>query len=546
MMKAKKSRSNFVIQGSILAIAGILVRIIGLAYRIPLLRVIGDEGIGYYSTAYNVYSIMLLLSSYSLPLAVSKMVSARLAKGEYRNVRRILIVAMLYATLVGLSGTMLMIYFANTLANDVFHMPLSEYAILTLSPTIWIMGYLGVLRGYFQGKSTMVPTAISQILEQVVNAFMSVGAAWYMCELALSLGRDEHTVKAFGASGGTIGTGAGALTALLILVLLFALESKSRRRNVRRDKTSKREGYFTISKILYLTVIPVIFSAAIYNINSILDNSIFGKIMTRQGMEAFEISKSYGIYTSRYLLLIHVPVAIANALSSSLIPSLSRSVAERQRGSVRSKIRTAIRFSMLISIPCAVGLTVLSEPVMTMLLGKNEMASQMLRVGSIAVVLYSLSTVSNAILQGTNHMKIPVKNAAMALGIHLVVLYIMLDIFKMGAFGLVHANTLFALLMCIFNANAIRKKLFYKQEILKTFIGPAISSLVMGAGTWFVYRVLTGRGLGLRIATVISVFVAMLIYGCMILMTGCVGEDELNAMPGGRKLLRVLRRFRLA
>ncbi len=540
-MSKKKNKSNFVIQGSILAIAGILVRIIGLAYRIPLLRVIGDEGIGYYSTAFNVYSIMLLLSSYSLPLAVSKMVSARLAKGEYKNVRRVLISALFYATLAGFGGSIFMIYFAEYLANEVFHMPLSKYAILTLAPTIWIMGYLGVLRGYFQGKSTMIPTAISQILEQVVNAFVSVGAAWYMCEFALRTHRDEHTVRAFGASGGTIGTGAGAFTALLVLVLLFVMESKSRRQKLREDESSGQESYFGISKILLFTVLPVIFSATIYNINSILDNSIFGKAMSSRGMEAFEISKSYGIYTSRYLLLIHVPVAISNALSSSLIPALAG--ASRTKGSIRAKVRSAVRFSMLISIPCAVGLAVLADPIMTMLLGENEMASQMLRIGSIAVVLYSLSTVSNAVLQGTNHMMIPVFNAIIALILHIAALVLMLNVFHMGAYGLVHANTVFAFLVCIFNAGAIRRVLGYRQEFVQTFLGPSICAALMGVATAFSYRLLRGFGMGLRLATILAVMIAVFVYALTVLLTGCVGERELSAMPGGKRLLRIFRAF---
>lgn len=155
-----RQRSNFVLQGTILAAAGIIVRLIGILYRVPMTNIIGDEGMGYYSTAFNVYNIMLILSSYSLPVAVSRMLSARLAKNEYRNAGRVLQAALAYATVAGGISCAITWFFADFFADSVFDTPLAVYALKTLAPTIWIMAYLGVLRGFFQGHGTMVPTAI--------------------------------------------------------------------------------------------------------------------------------------------------------------------------------------------------------------------------------------------------------------------------------------------------------------------------------------------------------------------------------------------------
>ena len=182
-----KKESNFVIQGTILAAASIIVRIIGIAYRIPMINIIGDEGMGYYGTAFNVYNIALLLSSYSLPLAVSKMVSARLAKREYRNASRILHAALGYATLVGGVAFLIVWFGADYFAREIFYMPYAVFALRTLAPTIWVMAYLGVFRGYFQGRGTMVPTAASQIFEQILNAIVSVAAGSYLFNEALKV-----------------------------------------------------------------------------------------------------------------------------------------------------------------------------------------------------------------------------------------------------------------------------------------------------------------------------------------------------------------------
>ena len=219
--QTKNKSGNFLVQGSILAIAGIIVRLIGLAYRIPLIRIIGDEGMGYYSVAFEVYSVILLLSSYSLPLAVSKMVSAKIAEDDYLNADRIFKVSLIYATIVGFVGCIFVWLSADWFANVFYKLPLCKYALISLAPTIWIAAYLGVLRGYYQGRSTMVPTAVSQIFEQIVNAFVSVGAAWWLCDMALKAAKGESVASAWGAAGGTIGTGAGALAALIILIVLL-------------------------------------------------------------------------------------------------------------------------------------------------------------------------------------------------------------------------------------------------------------------------------------------------------------------------------------
>lgn len=222
----RKKESNFVVQGSILAVAGIIVRLIGILYRVPMTNIIGDEGMGYYSIAFNVYNILLILSSYSLPTAVSKMVSARMAKGQYKNSVRVLKASLVYATVVGGIACFVIWNFAGFFAGTVFNEALAVYALRTLAPTIWIMAYLGVLRGYFQGHGTMVPTAFSQIFEQIVNAVISVTAAGVLFKIGMDSNKVYGTTgypEAFGAAGGTIGTGAGALAAFLFILLLFLM-----------------------------------------------------------------------------------------------------------------------------------------------------------------------------------------------------------------------------------------------------------------------------------------------------------------------------------
>lgn len=544
-----KRESNFVVQGSILAVAGIIVRLIGILYRVPMTNIIGDEGMGYYSTAFNVYNIMLILSSYSLPLAVSKMVSARMAKGQYQNAVRVLKAALVYATVVGGIACFITWNFADFFATTAFNTPFCVYALKTLAPTIWIMAYLGVLRGFFQGHGTMIPTAISQIFEQVINAVISVVAAGVLFKIGLDSNRVYNTTgypQAFGAAGGTIGTGAGALAALLFMLLLFSIYWPVVKRRKRRDRSRRTDSYGDISVTFLFTVVPVIISSAVYNINAVVDNSIMA-----YGMEALGRGKEFlslwGIYNNKYMLLVHVPLAMANSLSSSLIPSLSGAVARKEKGAVIAKTSLAIRFAMLIAIPSAVGLTVLSAPINNLLFksGDNTEAIRMLITGSAAVIFLSMSTVTNAILQGINHMNVPVRNAFISLILHIGVLYLMLMVFKMGIYSMVFANIAFAVFMCILNAIAIRRYLNYRQEIVKTFLLPAVASAFMGAAAFGVYKGVTLIIKSNLLGTIFAVLAAIAVYGVLLIKLRCIDEEELYSMPGGTKVIRLSRKLHL-
>lgn len=565
----RKKTSNFVVQGTILAVAGILVRLIGMFYRIPLNRILGKEGMGYYSSAYSVYSIMLIVSSYSLPVAVSKMVATRLAKKEYRSSIRILKASLFYATIAGGIAAALLWFGADFFAKAM-EMEYSAYALKTLAPTIWIMAYLGVLRGYFQGIGSMIPTAVSQVFEQIVNAIVSVAAASYLFGQGLltNLVYDSQSYSyGFGAAGGAIGTGAGAFIALLFVLFIFFSYRPTMKRQVRRDRNTRLETYGEISYIMCITILPVIISSAIYNVTTVVDNFIFGNAMSFLQREG-EIASSWGVYMGQYHLLFNIPVAIANSLSSSLIPSLSRAVASRSKAQVISKVNTVIRFSMIVAIPSTIGLTVLAGPISNLLFAgeDNAMLVRMTVIGSVAVVFFSLSTVTNAVLQGINRMKTPIYNAAISLVIHVIVLTLMMYVFKLGIYSVVYSNILFALTVCLLNAWSMKRYLRYRQEKLKTFVLPAIAAAFMGAACYGVYR-LVFTSLDALVAgaekisigpisigsyqfcnlfgTLLAILAAVIVYGVLLIKIKCINAQELSGMPGGTKVVRLAKRFHL-
>lgn len=549
------TRNNFVVQGSILAIAGIIVRLIGMLYRIPLIEIIGTEGNGYYTSAFSVYSILLIVSSYSLPTAVSKMVAGRIAVGQYKNSQKILKAALIYATVVGaLAGAVL--WFGADLFAQLLGMPFCRYALKTLAPTVWIMAYLGVLRGYFQGHGTMVPTAVSQLFEQIVNAVVSIGAASWLVkkglEADLVYGETEYA-SSFGAAGGTLGTGAGAAIALAFFLLLLFLYRPVMRRQLKKDKTGREDSFGKIAAVLTITILPIVLSSTVYNISSVLDNYLFAFGLRALGEED-QMAALWGVF-GEYHLLFNIPVALANALSSSLIPALANAAAMRDRKAAVQRTRTAIRFSMIIAIPAAVGLSVLAEPICNLLFAShdNELLIKLMVAGSAAVVFFSLSTMTNAILQGTNHMSAPLIHSAIALIPHVLFLVIFQRVMGLGIYSVVYSNVLFALVVCILNQLAIRKYLRYRQEYKKTFLVPIACSAIMGFAAFGAYTAIysllpegmaSGR-LGIILALCPAILAAVLIYGVLLLRFGGFSDKELKEMPMGTRLLGAARKLHL-
>lgn len=542
-------KDDFLMQGALLAIAMFATKIIGVVYRIPLTNILGDAGNGFYGYAFEVYAMALMLSTFSLPVAVSKLVSARLAMNQKRNAFRVFLGALAFSIIVGFIISLLIFCGAGVISTHLMEAPLSIYALRVLAVGIFIVAVLGVLRGYFQGIGTMVPTAISQIIEQIVNAVVSLAGAKVLFDIGAKAGAktgEELLGPAYGAAGGTLGTVIGAFAALLFLLFAMFLYKNTIHRQLRNDRTRRKESYRRILKILIITILPIIFSTAIYNINQILDLTIFNKVMSAQGYLEKEYMALQGIYTGKYNTLINVPLAMANGLAASIIPSMTNAVATNNRDQIHVKISQSIRFTMLVAIPCFVGFIVLGSPLMVLLYndaGKTPAA--LLSIGSITIVLYCWSTVLNSILQGLDKLSEPAKNAGISLVIHLIALFMMLVVFKWNIYALVGSNIVFAICMCVLNVRAIKSACGYKQEIENTFVKPLIAAVIMGVVTFLVYWSLNQLIGGRFIPTCIAIMIAIIVYAIAILKLGTLSNDDIRDLPQGEKILRFCKKFHL-
>lgn len=541
-MSNNSKRDGFIMQAGILAMAGIIVRIIGILYRSPLTAIIGDEGNGYYSTAYNIYAIILLISSYSIPSAISKVIAQRLAVEEYRNAQKIFHCTFIYVIVVGGIASAFAFFGAGFLVEENSVMVLRVFA-----PTIFLSGLLGVLRGYFQAHRTMVQTSVSQIIEQILNAIVSIGAAYFLIQTVA--GQSDTTKAIYGAMGSAIGTGSGVLIGLVYMWLAYQTVRKDTLQKVKNDTSHFELSYKQIFVIIFTMVTPFILSTFIYNFSTSLNQTIYTKIMKYiVRMEESQIAVNYGIFAGKAVVISNIPIAIASAMSSAMIPNISTSYAQGNFEKSRQQVHMAVKTTMLISIPCAAGMFALARPVTLLLFPQKaslDLAASLLRVICISVIFYALSTLTNAVLQGIGKVNIPVINAAVALVVQTIVLAGLLLLTKLSLYALAIAMILYSFLMCLLNNMAVRKYLSYRQEWKRSFILPGIAALMMGLVAYYCYAGVNAVVPSNVISLAVSVVTAAFVYFLLIIKTKAISEEELSDIPKGKMLVRVCRKFHL-
>ena len=540
-------KSNFILQAGILAAAGFISRIIGLLYVSPVAAIIGTVGLGYYSSAYTYYTIILLISSYSIPSAISKVIAQKLSLKEYKNAHRIFVCSMYYVLGVGLIASLLLFFGAGWFVEE------SAIPVLRVfAPTIFIYGRLGVLRGWFQAHKSMVQTSLSQILEQIVNAIVSITAAYGFVQLAAKQAENaasENARAIYGAMGSAVGTGAGVLFALLFMAGIYFVNRKYFQNRVKKDATGKIDSYLDISRMIAGVVLPFILSTAAYNLSASLNNKLYTTIMIyTRGVEETLVYNDYGIFNGEAMKISNIPIAFASAMAAAIIPTVSQLVARKEVEEAKKKIYQAVKTIMVVSVPSAAGLFVLAKPILKLLFPREanlDLAAATLMALSISVVFYALSTLTNSILQGIGRVNAPIINAVIALILQTITLIPLLMFTDMGIYALVVAATVYSGTMCLLNQISVRKALGYQQEIRTTMLVPALASVFMGALAWVVYEgmyLITSSNI---VSLVPAIIFAVMVYFVLLILLKGMTESELRAMPKGYLLVKIAKKCRL-
>ena len=550
-MADNRRSSGVLVQAGILAMASMIVRVIGLLYRAPLTAIIGDEGNGYYGTAYNIYTIILMVSSYSMPSAISKLMAQKLAVGEYRNANRVFRCALTYGVLVGLVGSGLLFFGARFLVPNVAVCVLQVFA-----PTVFLFGILGSMRGYFQARGSMVQTSVSQILEQLANAVVSIAAAWLLMQTAV--GADPTRRAQLGAMGSALGTGAGVLIALLFMVFCFRRSKEGRKAEILSDATGKEEKYRIFLRDTVLVITPFMLSGVIMNLTTSLNQTIYMRMLIDlKGAGEIATTTLYGIFSNKAVVISNIPISIATAVSSAIIPGISAAYARRDETGARRQVGNAIRITSIIAIPSAVGLAVLARPI-TMLMFPQmeslELASSLLSLLAVTVIFYSISTITNAALQSIGRMNLPLVSAGIALVVQTAVLVLLLRFTDLDVRALVLVSILYSVMIFAVNQYYLRRFLGIRQDVRRDYLQPLVCAALMGAAAKAVYYLVSmaaepvenlPKGFYFRnlAATAAALLAAVLVYGYAMVRSGTIRRKDLLSMPKGQLLVRLMEKL---
>lgn len=526
-----KKKTTFVKQAAILAFAGILVRVLGFAYRLPLTDMIGDEGNGIYSAGYYLYNMFLVISSAGLPAAISKMVSEKITLGQYKNAKKIFNVSLIVAGSMGFICAVLMFIGADWFCKAI-NSPRSYYSILTLSPTIFIVAVMSVFRGYFQGMNTTVPTAISQIVEQIFNAFFSVYLAWVLVGMGVE----------FGAAGGTAGTGIGALAGLIYIGFVFCRSRKSIKEEFSADKNDYKINTFKeITITLIRTAVPIITGTAIFSMTNLIDMKMVNSRLAACGaFTANEIDALYGQLTGKYVTLTTLPVSISTALATAVLPSIAASMVKKEMDVVKSKIATTLRLTMIISVPAAIGIGILGDQILQLLFPRYAGGGLLLKVGAVSIIFLALSQIATGVLQGIGKMKVPAINALIGSLIKIPVNYVLIGIASINVVGAVISTTVCYIVASGLNLYALYRATGIKTDLKSVLIKPTIGSLIMGAiclGAYYLFYYIYPSN---TIATLLSIVVAIFAYLFAMIAIKGFDREDLKLMPMGNKMISFL------
>ena len=531
---SNERKQSFMGGVTVLAISTILVKICGALYKIPLGNILGDEGIAHFNTAYNIYSVLLTLSTAGLPLALSKLVSEANSVGRTNQVRRCFKAALALFVALGVVGTAAMLLFTEELAawmnNSLAYWPIKVLGLSVICVTI-----MCAFRGYAQGRQNMVPTAVSQLIESFFKLVVGLPLAWYLIDRGFGL--------EIGAAGAIVGVTAG-----IVLAMLYMIWEYSRHRKEPEVGTDTPESYPVVFKRLLWLGIPITIGQAGMSILNMLDQKIImGQLQNVLSLSEEAAATLYGQYTLSSNLYNLLP-AFLPAVAISLIPAISVAATRRDHREVNRVVSASFRLIAVLAIPAGVGLSVMAGPILQLLYpAKPEAAAAAtyhLQILGVASIFVCLMLLTNSIMQAHNKARLPIYTMLLGGVVKVAVNYILVGNPDVNIKGAPIGTLVCYLLIAVMNLVLVWRMLEEKPNYPAYFLKPAAASAVMGAACWAVYglasRVMGEGYLRQALATMAAIGVAVVIYLVLVIALRIITREDLKMIPKGEKLAKLL------
>ena len=543
---AQSQKNTFYGGAAVLTISAMIIKVMGAIYRIPLGNIVSDEVMADYNSAYNIYTVLLTLSTAGLPVAVSKCISEAHALGRRNQVARIFQVALYTFLALGVFSFVCMTVFAIPVSDVLLGNPKAVYCVLALAPSVLCVCLMSPIRGYFQGQMNMWPTGISQIIESFFKLIVGLILAFYFVRIA--------QMPEMGSVGAILGVSFGSIAALVYLVYVFL---GVRRRTWGKTAQDEPDGGRDIFLALVKLAVPITIGSAATSLVSLLDGKLVMDLLTKtyhtvDGLAldadgygpALDAARGmYGIYSKTWPLY-NLPFSMMVPLTASIVPAVSACLSKKDRQGAKRISESAVRIGMIVSLPMCMGLVALGEPIMALLFPSTDstIAGPLLSILGVAAIFVSLQVLCNAILQANDMVNLPILVVVVGGVVKIIVNYLLVGNPAIGIYGAPVGTVCCFLVIAAVEMYIIRRAIPAAPHFGRAIAKPLVASVVMAACAWAVYGLLSGPlKLSARIAVLPAIAIAVLVYLGLVLALRAISREDLTLMPKGDKIAKLLR-----
>lgn len=522
---------------TVLVVAGIIGKIFGAIFRIPLTNLIGAEGQSYYTMSYNIYSWLLVLATAGFPVAISRMVSERIALGDYRNAHKSYLVSIKLMLTIGAISFVACFFGAGAIADFVKN-PEAKYSIMAISPALLLAPIASSFRGYFQGQQNMFPTGVSEVCEQLFRVIIGLSLSFFLIKFGTQ----------YASAGATFGATIGLVAAVIILSVIY-VRDKKKRTSLIEQSTKPEESAKSLLKELVEIAIPITIGTSIMPLMFNIDAAIVMRRLQATGWSVVMSKKLYGLIGGYCDPLTGLPGVFIDAIAISLMPAVTAALTLRKQDELNKNIKTGIKTMMVVAYPCAVGLIVLANPILKMLysahLDECDMATPTLQILSLGIITLSTMRIFSSALQGIGKMVLPVINLGIGLVVKITCSYALVGIHFLNVNGTAMGSVITFLLVSILNYRGLRKYADVKIDLFEVFCKPLVSSVAMGVVAWGVHKLLLAILGSNTIATLAAIAIAAFVYFVLIFKTKVIDREGAALIPKGEKIIKIAEKLHL-
>ncbi len=566
----KTSTKLFVNGVLILTISNILVKAIGLLFKIPLHSLLGDTGMGYFNAAYTIYTAFFMISTAGLPVAISYMISRSRAAGNFRQVKKIMRIAFAVFFAIGTVGSLAMLLGADFFANTLTEFPDSKLCILAIAPTLFFVCLTSAFRGYFQGHQIMWPTAVSQLLESLGKLLIGILLALW----SIGEGHPLPETAAWTIFGLTVGVFVG-MAFIWVTKLLYKTDKVNAEYALPNSDSLPIERTRTLLKELVVMAVPVTLSSSVMSLANLIDLTVIARRLQDIGFTPDGASTLYGNYTTLAVPLFNLIPVLVYPIGYSLVPMITALLVKKEKAESQRVMTSSLKTATILSMPCTVGLAVLAEPILTLIYGSKNLlakytaegnallsdpmymahigetttsaslAAPLLSILALSSFLVCMLAITNSVLQAHKKPYLPLISMLIGAGVKIATSYFLIGNPNIGIYGAPISTDICYIIVVLFNFYFCARYADFRPSVRKVFLKPLFASLLCGVTAAGSYALLVHLFGVSRLFTIAAIALAAVVYFAAVLLTGALEKADFDFIPKGQTVYRLLSRMHL-